>query len=153
MLGSWYTPKELGKRAMIFWLAGTIGQLFSGFLQSAAYTNLNGSGGYAGWRWLFIIDGIITIPLAISGYLFFPNLPQSGVKTWWISEAENELSIKRMQAVGRAGKQPWTKAKIRKILLSWHTYLLRVYSLIFLYLTFATTLTLKPSFTICHLEQ
>lgn len=37
---------------MIFWLAGTVGQMFSGFLQSAAYKNLNGTHGIAGWRWV-----------------------------------------------------------------------------------------------------
>ena len=52
MLGSWYTPEELGKRAMIFWLAGLSGQMFSGFLQAAAYKNLNGVHGLAGWRWV-----------------------------------------------------------------------------------------------------
>jgi ACS family pantothenate transporter-like MFS transporter len=109
---------------MIFWLAGAIGQLFSGFLQAAAYRNLNGAHGFEGWRWLFIIDGIITIPLAIIGYIFFPNLPQSGVRTWWTSEEEHELSLTRLKAVGRAGKEPWTKAKAKRILLSWHTYLL-----------------------------
>ena len=56
MLGSWYSPQEIGKRAMIFWLAGSIGSLFSGFLQAAAYTNLSAVGGFAGWRWLFIIE-------------------------------------------------------------------------------------------------
>lgn len=55
LLGSWYTPRELGKRAMIFWLAGTAGQMFSGFLQAAAYKTLNGVHGHAGWQWLFII--------------------------------------------------------------------------------------------------
>lgn len=50
MLGSWYTPRELGKRAMIFWLAGSVGQMFSGFLQAAAYTNLSGVHGYAGCK-------------------------------------------------------------------------------------------------------
>jgi MFS transporter, ACS family, pantothenate transporter len=124
LLGSWYTPQEIGKRAMMFWLAGSIGQLFSGFLQAAAYTNLSGVGGLAGWRWLFIIDGIITLPLAILGFLFFPNLPQGGKKTWWTTEEEHAISVKRMQAIGRAGKQPWTKDKVRRILLSWHTYLL-----------------------------
>jgi len=109
---------------MIFWLAGSIGQLFSGFLQAAAYTNLNGVDGHAGWRWLFIIDGIITLPLALFGYLFFPNLPQGGKRTWWITEAEHVLSVKRMNAIGRAGKQPWSWAKAKRILLSWHTYLL-----------------------------
>lgn len=125
LLGSWYTPQEIGKRAMIFWLAGHIGNLFSGFLQAAAYTNLNGVDGRAGWRWLFIIDGIITLPLALAGYLFFPNLPQSGKKTWWITNEEHILSVNRMQAIGRAGKEPWSMAKLKRILYSWHTYLLR----------------------------
>jgi MFS transporter, ACS family, pantothenate transporter len=76
-------------------------------------------------RWLFIVDGIITLPLAVAGFVFFPNLPQGGKKTWWTTQEEHELSIRRMQAVGREGKQPWTKAKVKKILLSWQTYLLR----------------------------
>ncbi|KAI4725588.1 MFS general substrate transporter [Aureobasidium sp. EXF-10728] len=124
MLGSWYTPREIGKRSMIFWLAGSVGNMFSGFLQAAAYKNLSGVHGHAGWRWLFIIDGIITLPLALMGYIFFPNLPHDGKKTWWTTEKEHVLAVERMQAVGRAGKQPWTKAKVRSILLSWHTYLL-----------------------------
>ncbi|EEA23625.1 hypothetical protein EYB25_006348 [Talaromyces marneffei] len=124
MLGSWYKPSEIGKRAMIFWIAGSIGQLFSGFLQSAAYTNLDGVYGRAGWRWLFIIDGIITFPLAVAGYLFFPNLPHSGIKTWYITEEEQEISIQRMKSIGRAGKAPWTAAKVKSLLTSWHTYIL-----------------------------
>jgi hypothetical protein len=142
MLGSWYTPREIGKRAMVFWLAGSIGNMFSGFLQAAAYTNLNGVHGREGcellsfsyWycsnqdigRWLFIIDGIITLPLAVMGYIFFPNLPQDGKKTWWVTERERVISVERMNAVGRAGKQPWTKAKVKSILFSWHTWLLRM---------------------------
>jgi ACS family pantothenate transporter-like MFS transporter len=177
MLGSWYTPREIGKRAMIFWLAGTVGQLFSGFLQAAAYTNLHGVHGYTGcmccvptyhpslgragkgeggnanlsfmrWlagRWLFLIDGIITLPLAVAGYLFFPNLPQGGKKTWWLTEEEHLLSVGRMQAIGRAGKQPWTRDKIRKILLSWHTYILR--KIIFLSLTIPTPLPTSPTYS------
>lgn len=77
-------------------------------------------------RWLFIIDGIITLPLALMGYIFFPNLPQDGKKTWWTTEEEHLLAAERMKSVGRAGKQPWTKAKAKSILLSWHTYLLRM---------------------------
>jgi MFS transporter, ACS family, pantothenate transporter len=112
---------------MVFWLAGATGQLFSGFLQAAAYKNLSGVDGLEGWRWLFIIDGIITLPLALLGYVFFPNLPQGGKKTWWTTEEEHILSVKRMQSIGRAGKEPWTLAKVKRILLSWQTYLLRAY--------------------------
>ncbi|OJJ50431.1 hypothetical protein ASPZODRAFT_2118009 [Penicilliopsis zonata CBS 506.65] len=142
LLGSWYTPREIGKRAMIFWLAGSVGSLFSGFLQAAAYTNLDGVDGHAGWRWLFIIDGIITLPLAVAGYIFFPNLPQSGNQTWWISEEEHRLAVKRMEAVGRAGKEPWSKAKAKRIFLSWHTYLLREIGPIFMPMVNANQLAL-----------
>lgn len=148
MLGSWYTPREIGKRAMIFWLAGSIGQMFSGFLQAAAYKNLNGVHGHEGWRWLFIIDGIITIPLAVMGYAFFPNLPQGGVKTWWTTQKEHELSISRLKAVGRAGKQPWTRAKAKRIALSWHTYVLRKCPDPSLKM-----LLTPPSYAVRHLEQ
>lgn len=124
LLGSWYTPQELGKRAMIFWLAGSVGSMFSGFLQAAAYTNLSGVHGRAGWRWLFLIDGIITLPIALIGFFFIPNLPQMGKRTWWTTQAEHELSVSRLNSIGRAGKQPWTRVKLKKILLSWHTYFL-----------------------------
>ncbi|KAM0469631.1 hypothetical protein ACHAP7_009862 [Fusarium lateritium] len=126
MLGSWYTPREIGKRAMIFWLAGSVGNMFSGFLQAAAYTNLHGVHGHSGWRWLFIIDGIITLPLAVMGYVFFPNLPQDGVRTWWTTQREHEISVERMNAIGRAGKEKWTMVKFKSILLSWHTYFLPI---------------------------
>jgi ACS family pantothenate transporter-like MFS transporter len=109
---------------MIFWLAGTVGTMFSGFLQAAAYTNLNGVHGLSGWRWLFLVDGIITVPLALMGFIFFPNLPQGGKKTWWITDAEHDLSVSRMKAIGRAGKEPWTRAKAKRVLFSWHTYFL-----------------------------
>ncbi|CAH0047635.1 unnamed protein product [Clonostachys solani] len=124
LLGSWYTPREIGKRGMIFWLFGTVGTMFSGFLQSAAYTNLNGVAGRSGWRWLFIIDGIITIPVAVAGWIFFPNLPQDNKKTWWLTDSEQVLAKRRMAAVGRAGRQPWSKAKILRIAKSWHTWTL-----------------------------
>lgn len=153
MLGSWYTPQEIGKRAMVFWLAGSIGQLFSGFLQAAAYTNLSGVGGYAGWRWLFIIDGILTLPLAAVGFLFFPNLPQGGKRTWWTTEAEHILSVKRMQAIGRAGKETWTRAKVKRIVLSWHMYLLRAFFHVSSLLSAKATLIIKLSLPVRHLEQ
>ncbi|OCF32318.1 pantothenate transporter [Kwoniella heveanensis BCC8398] len=124
LLGSWYTPRELGKRAMIFWLAGSLGNMFSGFLQAAAYRNLNGVHGLAGWRWLFIIDAIITLPIALAGFVFFPSAPLQDKKAWWLSEDQHELSKTRLQNIGRAGRTPWTKARIKTLLRSWHTYVL-----------------------------
>jgi len=63
-MGSWYKEGELGKRAAIFSASAQVATLFSGVLQAALYTNLNGVRGLAGWQWLFIICGVITIPIA-----------------------------------------------------------------------------------------
>ncbi|EIN08776.1 MFS general substrate transporter [Punctularia strigosozonata HHB-11173 SS5] len=122
IIGNFYTPRELGKRAVIFHTAGGMGTLLSSVLQAAAYSNLNGHNGLAGWRWLFIIDAVITIPIAALGYVFLPALPgQSGNKpTFWLSQAELDLTDRRMAAIGRKPKAPITKERLRGFLKSWH---------------------------------
>lgn len=70
--------------------------------------NLNGISGRSGWRWLyvllppkilidgepqtvffsFIIDGIITLPIALYGFLVFPDLPQT-TKAFYLNEGVN----------------------------------------------------------------
>jgi hypothetical protein len=57
---------ELAKRACIFFASAFVGSMFSGDLQAAVYEGLDGHG-LRGWRWLFIMDGIITLPMALWG--------------------------------------------------------------------------------------
>lgn len=102
-------------------------------------------------RWLFIIDGIITLPLALLGYVFFPNLPQDGKRTWWLTDREQQMSQARMKAIGRAGKEPWTKAKLKRILSSWHFYLLRTFSSVDR--IGRTKNNSYDSYVLCRLEQ
>ncbi|KAL4744315.1 major facilitator superfamily domain-containing protein [Aspergillus terricola var. indicus] len=77
VLGGWYTKRELAKRACIFFGSAFVGSMFSGYLQAALYTGMNGVHGLSGWRWLFIFDGVITFPMAIWGYLALPDLPSN----------------------------------------------------------------------------
>lgn len=51
---SYYKPHELARRATIIAIATEIGPLFSGFLMAAIYAGLDGSGGLAGWRWMYM---------------------------------------------------------------------------------------------------
>ena len=46
---------------------------------------MNGVSGRSGWRWLFIIDGIITLPIALYGYLVFPDVPAI-TKAFYLTE-------------------------------------------------------------------
>jgi MFS transporter, ACS family, pantothenate transporter len=60
LCGAWYQKGELARRLAIINITTAIGPMFSGYLQAAAYTGLNGVHGKAGWQWLFIIDGLST---------------------------------------------------------------------------------------------
>ncbi|KAK4225262.1 pantothenate transporter liz1 [Podospora fimiseda] len=96
ILGSWYTERELGKRSGIFTASGLAGTMIGGFIQSGIYTSLEGLKVMRGWRWLFIIDGIITLPVAVYGLFLFPDTPGT-TKAFYLSQQERELAVTRLQ--------------------------------------------------------
>jgi MFS transporter, ACS family, pantothenate transporter len=73
-------------------------------------------------RWLFVIDGIITIPVALSGFLLFPGIPDSP-KAFFLTESEISLAKKRLEKakVTRAGKLDLDVFK--RSLARWHIWL------------------------------
>jgi ACS family pantothenate transporter-like MFS transporter len=75
IIGSWYRKDELAKRSCIFHASGALGTMFSGYLMAAVY-KLDGVGGFKGWQWLFIIDTVISLPVAVAGFFFFPTSPR-----------------------------------------------------------------------------
>lgn len=91
-------------------------------MQAAAYTNLNGVGGMSGWRWLFIIDGSISLPLSILGFFIFPGMPMSG-RIWWMTEKEYELGQLRMREAGVEAPKKISKDVLKRLFLNWHWYL------------------------------
>lgn len=121
VLGSWYKPEELGKRSGIFTSSGLIGTLFSGVLQGAVYKHLNGHARRSGWRWLFIIDGIITLPIALYGFLIFPDLPAT-TTAFYLTEEERLLSYKRLEPDIQVARQPLSSALVQRVLSRWRWY-------------------------------
>ncbi|KAF9872016.1 hypothetical protein CkaCkLH20_10648 [Colletotrichum karsti] len=75
IIGSWYRRDELAKRSCLFHAMGNVGSAISGYLMAGAH-NLDGVHGYHGWQWLFIINTVVSLPIAISGFFFFPDLPE-----------------------------------------------------------------------------
>jgi hypothetical protein len=69
--------------------------MVSGYLQAAAYTNLSGVAGMPGWQWLFIIDGIFTIPVAFLGFIIFPGVPDSP-RPFYLKEDDIVLAKERL---------------------------------------------------------
>ncbi|CAG8975395.1 hypothetical protein HYALB_00011476 [Hymenoscyphus albidus] len=119
ILGSWYTARELGKRSGIFTSSGLAGTMFGGFLQTGIHSSLNGVKGLSGWRWLFIIDGLITLPIAVYGFLLFPDTP-STTTAFYLTPTERQLASSRVPEV--APRAPWNLAFVRRVLTSWYWY-------------------------------
>ncbi|KAI1075385.1 MFS general substrate transporter [Whalleya microplaca] len=116
ILGSWYTERELGKRSGIFTASGLVGTMIGGFIQTGIHSSLDGRHGLSGWRWLFIIDGIITLPIALYGFIFFPDTP-STTKAIYLTETEKALAISRVPPVSDQSPISWSFLK--KSLTSW----------------------------------
>ncbi|KAJ9150242.1 Vitamin h transporter [Pleurostoma richardsiae] len=99
LIFNWYTPRELGKRLAIFGVSGVAGNMFLGIVQAALYRNLDGVHGLAGWQWLFIVSGLITIGWGSLGFLTIPDSPSF---TWalYLSPQEKNISRTRMASSG-----------------------------------------------------
>ncbi len=73
----------------------------------------------SGWRWLFIMDGLITIPIAIYGLLLFPDTP-STTSAFYLSPAERALPISRVPEVPEL--RPWNFDFVKRVFSSWYWY-------------------------------
>ena len=60
------------------------------------------------------MDGVISLPVALLGYVFLPDMPET-TRAWYFSAEEKAFAVKRMQLEGRKGKQPYTRAKFKKV--------------------------------------
>lgn len=129
IIGSWYRKDELAKRSCLFHAMGNVGSMVSGYLMAGAH-NLDGVQGFHGWQWLFITNSIVSLPIAISGFFFLPDLPEI-TKAWYFTPEEIALAKERMRLEGRAQRSPYTRAKFKKIFSSWH-----IWALVTLYILF-----------------
>ncbi|KAL6249511.1 hypothetical protein RBB50_003364 [Rhinocladiella similis] len=124
ILGSWYNKRELGKRNGILQSAVSIAPIFSGFLQAGIYNGLDGHAGLAGWRWLFVINGVISFPIAVLAYFCLPDTPFTAKPNWLFTERDLEIARTRMSKAGRAPEgKPYTPQVILGYLTSWKTLL------------------------------
>ncbi|RJE23922.1 Major Facilitator Superfamily [Aspergillus sclerotialis] len=125
VMGSWYKSQELGKRIGLFAASGMAGTMFAGVMMTAIYKTMNGYSGLPGWRWVFLIDGIITIPIAIFGFIAFPDLPEN-TKSWYFSEEEKELAISRIPPKNPEGHKVGLSL-IRRVLLTMNLWIFTLF--------------------------
>lgn len=80
-------------------MSDVAGAMFLGALQAALYRNMDGVHGLAGWQWLFVIAGCMTIGLGLLGFLLVPDSPEY-TRALWLTRAEKRLARDRMAEFG-----------------------------------------------------
>ncbi|KAG1152507.1 hypothetical protein G6F37_000355 [Rhizopus arrhizus] len=99
LLGSWYTKEELGTRTCVFVAGSQISGAFSGLISGAIASGLDGVNGMRGWKWLFIIEGLIAVVIGIIGFFLLPDFPHN---TPFIRGDMRELAIQRLERQGKS---------------------------------------------------
>lgn len=125
LISSWYTRGERAKRVTLFYSTANLASMFSGYLQAGAYSGLDGRYGRAGWQWLFIVCGIISLPIGVLGFFFNPDFPEN-TRAFYISDEEAVFARQRLVDDGYKplGKAAWDKKKIFRIFGTWQFWIL-----------------------------
>ncbi|KLT38881.1 MFS general substrate transporter [Cutaneotrichosporon oleaginosum] len=98
LMSCWYKPEELSKRIAMFYTASLVAGAFGGLLSFGIMDGLEGKGNTRGWKWLFIIEGLITVVVACFAFFILPNYP---LTTKWLSDDEKRLATGRLLASAR----------------------------------------------------
>lgn len=131
LLTNWYKRSQLNLRIGIFFGFSTLSGAFGGilafglkYIRGGAYdTPLQG------WRWIFIVEGILTVVCAIPGWWIIADFPtdknrflQPLEARKWVRHVQNSQGVTNAQI-------PFSWSQVTKALKDWKLY---VYSLMYL---------------------
>ncbi|KAG0142368.1 hypothetical protein CROQUDRAFT_237255 [Cronartium quercuum f. sp. fusiforme G11] len=139
LLSSWYRKTELAKRIGFLYTAGILSGAFGGLISGGVISGLDEARGIRGWRWLFIIEGSITLLASIVAVFFLPDWPSN---TKWLSAEQQALAVARVAAdkpTNSHREEPLTHIQAFKAAVTdW-----RIYIFCFMYLMILSAATIS----------
>ncbi|KAF8915937.1 MFS general substrate transporter [Mucidula mucida] len=117
LISKWYKRDEIGLRTAILYCGNIISNAFGSLMASGILSGMNGKLGHSAWRWLFYIEGALTIFIAVIAIFVLPDFPAT---TKWLSPLERELAMQRMEEDVGVGDQGETEegGQIRGLILA-----------------------------------
>ncbi|KAL2842113.1 major facilitator superfamily domain-containing protein [Aspergillus pseudodeflectus] len=125
LISSWYIRHETGKRIGLFYLLGSAISSFGGIL-AYGLQQMHGLQGHAGWRWIFIIEGVLTVAVGLVGFILIVDFPEDARRTkWFLTDREIDIMIDRVEKDrGDAHLTPFNLKEYFGYALEWQGWLL-----------------------------
>ncbi|KAF2821798.1 MFS general substrate transporter [Ophiobolus disseminans] len=89
----WYARHEAQFRQALFFSAASVAGAFSGLL-AFGIAHMDGVGGLEGWRWIFILEGILTVIVAVVAYFTLYDFPETAS---FLTEEERAFVVYRLK--------------------------------------------------------
>ncbi|KAJ6087996.1 MFS general substrate transporter [Penicillium canescens] len=98
LISTWYARYDIQKRYAIFYLLGCVASAFTGIL-SYGITFMNGLGGLTAWRWIFVIQGLLTCAIAAISWFVLIDFPDrmKASKRKFMSDNEYDFIMRRIE--------------------------------------------------------
>lgn len=92
-----------------------LGSALSGVL-ALGFSKMDGLSNYAGWRWIFIMEGLLTSLIGFAGYIFMVNFPEQAHEAWgFLTQREGAYIVRRINRDRQdAGLDKFSFAKFLK---------------------------------------
>ncbi|KAH8894561.1 MFS general substrate transporter [Thozetella sp. PMI_491] len=126
IVGQWYPPHKTQTRIAIFYTASAASGAFSGLL-AYAIVKMDGVGGYEGWRWIFLLEGLASVVAGLGSLLCLPDSPSLS-SAWLTPDEARFLELMHVKYRGRSSKSDHSpKEEIKSlwgIVKDWQLYFL-----------------------------
>ncbi|KAF2169858.1 hypothetical protein M409DRAFT_64849 [Zasmidium cellare ATCC 36951] len=97
LISTWYLRREQQTR-FAFLQSGEVIILATGGIVNWGLNHLDGKGGLEGWRYMFLVQGLIAMVLGVVTYFWIVDFPDQAHKSlWFLTEEEQKLAVARIQ--------------------------------------------------------
>ncbi|KAG2122684.1 MFS general substrate transporter [Suillus cothurnatus] len=128
LLSRWYKKNELGLRTALLYCGNSISNAFGSLIASGILGSLDGTLGFSAWRWLFFVEGALTLVVAVSAIWILPDFPST--PNVWLSPDEQILAKRRMEeevmAIEHESKPEGNFSGLVEALMDWRVWWLGV---------------------------